>query len=62
MPVIAFTVGAMLSMCWMFTVESTSIFALEQFQHVFVALAVFAAGNIGVRQLVDQRNRRAAAR
>ena len=33
---------------------------VEQFQHVFVALAVFAAGHIGVRKLVNDRDLRMA--
>ena len=31
----------------------------ENFQHVFVALAIFAAGDVGVRKLVNQGHLRA---
>ena len=62
MPVMAWTVGAMLSMCWMLTVESTSILASQNLQHIFVALAVLAAGNIRVGKLVHQRPRADCAR
>ena len=54
MPVIERTVGAMLSMCWIFSVDRTSILAAEDLLHVLVALAVLAAGNIRVRQFVHQ--------
>ena len=43
--------GAMLSMCWMFNVETTSMFA-PQILNVFMTFAMSAAGNVGVRQFV----------
>ena len=44
-----------LSRCWTFTVEMTSIPAVEHLLDVLIALLVAHPGRVGVRELVDQR-------
>ena len=59
-PVMLSTMSARLSRCWMLTVLMTVMPALEQILDVLPALLMLRAWRVGVRQLVDQRDVRAA--